>query len=169
MCFSCSLNSSNVVDWLFIPGHYAARDREYLQLFVERCLYSMTEILGDTVAALDRFKNEGIQQLGECQWWLSLTYVVPDSPYLKDSQRRSAKMRFNTATVATFFAGVSATTLQFSAGFNETRPEIAANILWFSSLVLSVFSAIIALLSMTWKQAMLYVTSPNIPAVFWHT
>jgi hypothetical protein len=64
-------------------------------------------------------------------------------------------MLLNAATIATFFAGVSASTLQFSASSNDSHPKIAANSLWFASLVLSVGSAINALLAMTWRQAVL--------------
>ena len=72
-----------------------------------------------------------------------------------DAQKRSLKMRSNTAAIATFFAGVSASTLQFSAQINESRIRTATSALWFTSLVLSIGSAIVALLSMTWKHAVL--------------
>jgi hypothetical protein len=65
-------------------------------------------------------------------------------------------MLLNAATVATFFAGVAATVLQFSIELNETPTQVAANTLWFASLVLSIGSAINGLLAMTWRQAVLY-------------
>jgi hypothetical protein len=65
-------------------------------------------------------------------------------------------MLFNAATVATFFAGVAATALQFSIESNITRVQIAANTLWFASLILSIGSAINGLMAMTWRQAVLY-------------
>lgn len=53
-------------------------------------------------------------------------------------------------TIATFFSSVTATTLQISsaAGNNAT-----VNAFWYSSLILSVFSAVYNLLGLTWYQS----------------
>lgn len=85
-------------------------------------------------------------------------------------------MLLNASTVATFFAGVAgkwseiinpvlcsfpcvATTLQYSVVNFQTKIDVAVNTLWFASLVLSIGSAITGMLAMTWRQAVLYVSS----------
>lgn len=84
----------------------------------------------------------------------------------------------NAATVATFFAGVTgevahllskvplltvspkkATALQYSGVDVETTIGSAVQTLWFSSLVLSIGSAVTSLLVLTWRQAVLWVLS----------
>ena len=66
-------------------------------------------------------------------------------------------MLLNAATVATFFAGVAATTLQYTVGLTSRKREVAMNTLWFVSLVLSIGAAITGMLAMTWRLAVLFV------------
>ncbi|KAI5122672.1 hypothetical protein M0805_007932 [Coniferiporia weirii] len=90
--------------------------------------------LEETHTFLKRFKKRGI---------LCISYA----------QERSSKMTSDAATVATFFAGVAATVIQYSIVDVTSARGIAVNTLWFSSLALSAGSAISAMLALSWRSA----------------
>lgn len=94
-------------------------------------------------------------------------------PCIVNAQERSSQMMLNASTVATFFAGVagkmsasapnssnliaknSASTLQYTGIDIETTIGRAVQTLWFTSLVLSIGSAVTSLLVLAWRQAVL--------------
>lgn len=63
----------------------------------------------------------------------------------------------NILTVATFFSGVTAGTLQMSTGADDQNNTLlVASMLWFTSLVFSVGAALNSLLAMAWKATRSY-------------
>jgi len=109
-------------------------DSKELRRFVAAKAMKMKRHLVDMSSAVKRFIDVGI-------------------PCISYAQKRSTSMLLNAATIATFFAGVSATTLQYSVALVNKPIEVSVNTLWFSSLVLSIGSAVNGLLAMTWRQA----------------
>lgn len=73
------------------------------------------------------------------------------------TQQNQASTYLIMTTIATFFSGVTATTLQFT--FNQTTAAIdnIVNALLFSSLIFSIASAVNSLLIMSWKRSFMYV------------
>jgi hypothetical protein len=72
---------------------------------------------------------------------------------MNHEQRRSSQNLSNILTVATFFSGVTAGTLQMSTGRDPTNTTLlAVSMLWFTSLVFSVGAALNSLLAMAWKE-----------------
>ncbi|KAJ7773266.1 hypothetical protein B0H16DRAFT_1511700 [Mycena metata] len=118
--------------WLNILGSYESSP-EFLRCVRELLFHTIFEL-----AHVDR-------RLGD--------FVATGVQEISFAQQHSTQILLNSATVATFFSAVTVTTIQYS--FNNTTSPlmIAVNTLWFSSLVLSVSSAINSLLAMTWKQA----------------
>ena len=70
------------------------------------------------------------------------------------AQKHASRNLQNIGTIATFFSGVTATTLQFSVTTTHKPLADAVNSFWFISLVLSIGAAVNSLLGMTWKRAM---------------
>ncbi|KAJ7903566.1 WD40-repeat-containing domain protein [Mycena olivaceomarginata] len=132
----------NLLVWLNILGCYE-NSPELL-----RCV---RELLFDTVLELDHvtrrladFIETGVQEISF-------------------AQKHSTQILWNTATIATFFSAVTVTTIQYSYMNVQSRLEISVNTLWFSSLVLSVSSAINSLLAMTWRQAIYSTPQRRVP------
>ncbi|KAJ7035048.1 hypothetical protein C8F04DRAFT_1099916 [Mycena alexandri] len=118
--------------WLNILGSYESSP-EFLRCVRELLFHTIFE-LAHVDRRLADFVATGVQEISF-------------------AQNHSTQILFNSATIATFFSAVTVTTIQYSFT-SVTRPlMIAVNTLWFSSLVLSVSSAINSLLAMTWKQA----------------
>ncbi|KAH8112091.1 hypothetical protein DFH11DRAFT_1609623 [Phellopilus nigrolimitatus] len=115
-----------------------------LRRYVTAKASSMKGYLERVANALKRFEEIGI-------------------PCISFSQKRSTRMLLNAATVATFFAGVAATTLQYSVQLNSSKREVAMNTLWFSSLVLSIGAAITGMLAMTWRAAVFSSPKQSLP------
>ncbi|KLO17305.1 hypothetical protein SCHPADRAFT_994468 [Schizopora paradoxa] len=115
-------------------SYFGNENTKELKRYVLSRAISMREYVDDMSVAMKRFIDNGI-------------------PCIAYAQKRSAKVLANASTVATFFSGVAATTLQYS--FNTTRTPVdnATNTLWFAALVLSIGSAVSSLLTMTWRQA----------------
>ncbi|KAF8595381.1 WD40 repeat-like protein [Ceratobasidium sp. AG-I] len=85
----------------------------------------------------------------------SLTiFIEVGVPTIRFSQKHTATGLQNLSTVATFFSGVTATTLQVS--YEETGSPLPdlVNALWISSLVFSIASAINSQLAYHWRAAM---------------
>lgn len=78
-------------------------------------------------------------------------------PMITTTQQNQASTYLIMTTIATFFSGVTATTLQFT--FNQTTAAIdnIVNALLFSSLIFSIASAVNSLLIMSWKRSFMYV------------
>lgn len=63
----------------------------------------------------------------------------------------------NMTAIATFFASVAATMIQYTYLLNETTIEGVANALILSSLIFSIASAANSLLAMAWRQSFVQV------------
>jgi len=81
-------------------------------------------------------------------------FIEVGVPTIQYAQKHGADSLLNLATTATFFSAVTASTLQFSYALKETPVQVAANVFWFSSLVVSIAAAVNSLMGLTWKQAM---------------
>lgn len=85
---------------------------------------------------------------------MQLNLGVPQ--VLKDEENAVQKYLFMT-TIATFFSGITATTLQFSYQITSDLPRTglhkAVNFFWITSLVFSIASAINSLMGMTWRKS----------------
>ena len=72
---------------------------------------------------------------------------------IRRAQDFSIQRYLNLTTVATFLSSVTATTLQITAGDQQSVLSILMNTMWFTSLIFSTASAIYSLLIMTWRQS----------------
>ena len=72
---------------------------------------------------------------------------------IRQAQDISSQRYLNLTTVATFLSSVTATTLQITAGDQQSVLSIIMNTMWFTSLVFSTASAVYSLLIMTWRQS----------------
>ena len=72
---------------------------------------------------------------------------------IRRTQDISSQRYLNLTTVATFLSSVTATTLQITAGDQQSVLSIIMNTMWFTSLVFSTASAVYSLLIMTWRQS----------------
>lgn len=66
------------------------------------------------------------------------------------------------STVATFLSGVTATMLQLTYQNSTTHLDVAVNMLWLTSLILSLGCAINSQLAYRWKAATFHSTTSNI-------
>ncbi|KAJ6531785.1 hypothetical protein B0H19DRAFT_1188575 [Mycena capillaripes] len=128
--------------WLNILGSY-----EYSSELL-RCV---RELLFDTILELGRVNG----RLAD--------FIATGVHEIGFAQKHSTQILLNSATIATFFSAVTVTTIQYSFNNVTTPLQIAVNTLWFSSLVLSVSSAINSLLAMTWRQAIYSTPQRRVP------
>ncbi|CAE7180293.1 unnamed protein product [Rhizoctonia solani] len=118
--------------------------------------------------AVARYINDLTEDLGEHMESMmdSLnTFIDVGVPTIRFSQKHTATGLQNLSTVATFFSGVTATTLQFSFESTTTVPQNIVNGLWISSLVFSIASAINSQLAYHWRAAM--YRSPRCYVPWW--
>jgi len=71
-----------------------------------------------------------------------LTVSVKGIPMIEHAQKRKVSGLLNTATVATFFSGVSATALQYSVASHATVSQQLVDFSWTVALVFSLTRAI---------------------------
>ncbi|KAJ7170676.1 hypothetical protein C8R43DRAFT_980438 [Mycena crocata] len=129
--------------WLNILGSY-----EYSPEF----LHCVQELLFDTISEL----GQVTRRLAD--------FIATGVQEISFAQKHSTQILMNSATIATFFSAVTVTTIQYSVTAVVDSPLlIAVNTLWFSSLVLSVSSAINSLLAMTWRQAIYSTPQRRVP------
>ncbi|CAE6405826.1 unnamed protein product [Rhizoctonia solani] len=130
------------------------------------CLREFKEQL--KFAAVSRYINDLTEDLGEHMESMmdSLnTFIDVGVPTIRFSQKHTATGLQNLSTVATFFSGVTATTLQFSFEAHDNVPQNLVNGLWISSLVFSIASAINSQLAYHWRAAM--YRSPRCYVPWW--
>ena len=72
---------------------------------------------------------------------------------IRRTQDISSQRYLNLTTVATFLSSVTATTLQITAGDQQSVLSTIMNTMWFTSLVFSTASAVYSLLIMTWSRS----------------
>ncbi|KAH7345391.1 WD40-repeat-containing domain protein [Rhizoctonia solani] len=118
--------------------------------------------------AVARYINDLTEDLGEHMESMmgSLqTFIDVGVPTIRFSQKHTATGLQNLSTVATFFSGVTATTLQVSYEETDTVRQNIVNGLWISSLVFSIASAINSQLAYHWRAAM--YRSPRCYVPWW--
>ncbi|CAE6472842.1 unnamed protein product [Rhizoctonia solani] len=118
--------------------------------------------------AVARYINDLTEDLGEHMESMmeSLnTFIDVGVPTIRFSQKHTATGLQNLSTVATFFSGVTATTLQFSFEAKDNVAQNLVNGLWISSLVFSIASAINSQLAYHWRAAM--YRSPRCYVPWW--
>ncbi|KZV92657.1 WD40 repeat-like protein [Exidia glandulosa HHB12029] len=79
-------------------------------------------------------------------------FVDAGVPTIRFVQEDTSTNILTLGTIATFFSGLTATTLQFSFDKNTTLLQSLVNALWLSSLVISVASVLNALLGALWRR-----------------
>ncbi|QRV90650.1 hypothetical protein RhiJN_18668 [Ceratobasidium sp. AG-Ba] len=95
--------------------------------------------------AVAKYINDLSEDLGEHMDRMQdslQTFIDVGVPTIRFSQKHTATGLQNLSTVATFFSGVTATTLQYSFEDVDTTLGSLVNALWISSLVFSIASAI---------------------------
>ncbi|KAF8599392.1 WD40 repeat-like protein [Ceratobasidium sp. AG-I] len=135
------------------------------------------------VVAVAQYINDLTEDLGghldsvETSLHMFIKVVVPQ---MRLSQERAAAGLLNLSAVATFFSGVTATTLQralnpinYQFSFDDhgsPLPDLV-NVLWISGLVLSIASAINSQLAYHWRAAMCRSPQNYVPwwAAVWIT
>ncbi|KAF7330539.1 WD40 repeat-like protein [Mycena venus] len=130
--------------WLNILGCYDYSP-EFLRCVRELLLDTILE-LGHVTRRLADFIATGVQEISF-------------------AQKHSTQILWNTATIATFFSAVTVTTIQYSYLNVQSPLQVAVNTLWFSSLVLSVSSAINSLLRYDMETSNIQYTSAPSPLV----
>ncbi|CAE6461644.1 unnamed protein product, partial [Rhizoctonia solani] len=119
------------------------------------CLREFKEQL--RFVAVARYINDLTEDLGvhmESMMESLNTFIEVGVPTIRFSQKHTATGLQNLSTVATFFSGVTATTLQFSFESHDNVAQNLVNGLWITSLVFSIASAINSQLAYHWRAAM---------------
>ena len=117
----------------------------------------LSQSLDEMGPLLERFL-EGGQCASEQQSIVHLsTPLSAGISMINTVQQNRTSGYLNMTTIAAFFSGVTASTLQFT--FTETSSGLdnAVNTLLFSSLIFSIASAVNSLLVMSWKRSFVYV------------
>ncbi|QRW18765.1 WD repeat protein [Rhizoctonia solani] len=119
-------------------------------------------------SAVSRYINDLTEDLGmhmDSMKESLNTFIDVGVPTIRFSQKHTATGLQNLSTVATFFSGVTATTLQFSFEAHNDAVQNLVNGLWISSLVFSIASAINSQLAYHWRAAM--YRSPRCYVPWW--
>lgn len=78
---------------------------------------------------------------------------------ITETQQNQASTYLTMTTIAMFFSGGTATTLQLTYTQKNTIIDNIVNAMFFSSLINSIASAVNSLLVMSWKRSFVYVVS----------
>ncbi|KAH7322145.1 hypothetical protein B0J17DRAFT_772855 [Rhizoctonia solani] len=92
-------------------------------------------------------------------------FIEVGVPAIRYSQERTATHLQNLSTVATFFSGVTATTIQVSFELHGDVLQDLLNALWIGSLAFSIASAINSQLAYHWREAV--YRSPRCYVPWW--
>ncbi|PAV18424.1 WD40 domain containing protein [Pyrrhoderma noxium] len=111
------------------------REIDFAGNYIER------EVLDPLFTAFEAFLVELRDRVGE------------EVAMIRRTQDISSQRYLNLTTVATFLSSVTATTLQITAGDQQSVLSIIMNTMWFTSLVFSTASAVYSLLIMTWSRS----------------
>lgn len=117
-------------------------------------------------AAVQRYVHDLTSEIGYHIDNVTVTlamFIEIGVPTISSHQQHAAANLLNLSTVATFFSGVTATTLQFSYSTTGGKLANVVNTLWFSSLVFSIAAAVNSLLGLTWKKAMYRSPGHRVP------
>ncbi|KAI6012979.1 hypothetical protein EDC04DRAFT_2904814 [Pisolithus marmoratus] len=117
-------------------------------------------------AAVQRYVHDLTSEIGYHVDNVTVTlamFIEIGVPTISSHQQHAAANLLNLSTVATFFSGVTATTLQFSYSTTGGKLADVVNTLWFSSLVFSIAAAVNSLLGLTWKKAMYRSPGHRVP------
>ncbi|KAH7099699.1 WD40 repeat-like protein [Auriculariales sp. MPI-PUGE-AT-0066] len=117
---------------------------------------------------VSRYVHELSAEIGEGLTKVSAAVVVfveIGVPTIRFSRQDRASSVLYLATMATFLSAVTATTIQFSYSKTDQVIDAWVNVLWVSSLVFSISSAVNSLLGLIWRQAAYRSPSHRIPCV----
>ncbi|KAG8919921.1 hypothetical protein FRC00_010734 [Tulasnella sp. 408] len=81
-------------------------------------------------------------------------FVVEGVTTIRTAQNHTQNGLQNLSTVATFFSGVTATTIQYTFDKTQSHLQQVVNALWITSLVFSIASSINSQLAYHWRAAM---------------
>ncbi|KAF8342880.1 uncharacterized protein EI90DRAFT_2964705 [Cantharellus anzutake] len=118
--------------------------------------------------SVERYVNDLTGEMGEHLDHISealTTFIEVGVPTIRFTQQHTANGLQNLSTVATFFSAVTASTLQYSYQTHSTKTEEAVNLLWVTSLVFSLASAINSQLAYHWRSAI--YRSPRACVPWW--
>ncbi|KAI6129596.1 WD40-repeat-containing domain protein, partial [Pisolithus croceorrhizus] len=90
-------------------------------------------------------------------------FIEVGVPTIRCAQQHAASNLLTLSTVATFFSGVTATTLQNSYEYTSTVLGRGVNAFWFSSLVFSIAAAVNSLIGLSWRMAMYRSPGHRVP------
>ncbi|KAI6043946.1 WD40-repeat-containing domain protein [Pisolithus marmoratus] len=90
-------------------------------------------------------------------------FIEVGVPTIRCAQQHAASNLLTLSTVATFFSGVTATTLQNSSNSTSTGLGRGVNAFWFSSLVFSIAAAVNSLIGLSWRMAMYRSPGHRVP------
>ncbi|KAI6029590.1 hypothetical protein BKA83DRAFT_4220783, partial [Pisolithus microcarpus] len=90
-------------------------------------------------------------------------FIEVGVPTIRCAQQHAASNLLTLSTVATFFSGVTATTLQNSYHSTATVLGRGVNAFWFSSLVFSIAAAVNSLVGLSWRMAMYRSPGHRVP------
>jgi hypothetical protein len=79
-------------------------------------------------------------------------FIAVDIDMISTSQKIALSFLTNISQLATFFSGVTATTLQMSTGGDPDALGKAVNFFYFASLFYSVAAAVQSIFCITWRQ-----------------
>lgn len=111
----------------------------------------VSSILHKSHARLHEAMDESKGHTNSCEW---LIFDIPSVLTAFTQKHESVRSDLqNLTAVATFFSSITATTLSVSFNGTSTSGERTTNVLWFSSLLLSVASATSSMLGLSWHSA----------------
>ncbi|KAJ6513294.1 hypothetical protein C8R45DRAFT_963145 [Mycena sanguinolenta] len=154
--------------WEDFPEFADNRDRRHCLLALEQDLLVWLNILGcyenspEFLRCARELLFDTILEIANVTRRLA-DFIATGVQEINFVQKHSTQILWNSATIATFFSAVTVTTIQYSYLNVRSRLEVAVNTLWFSSLVLSVSSAINSMLAMTWRQAIYSTPQRRVP------
>lgn len=114
----------------------------------EQSIYIRPDKLKETVIGYSKNVTIATKKLGEAVEH----YIETGIPAIGHEQQRESTTLLNILSSATFFSGVTATTLQMSMGTPATSSIEAVNACWYCSLVFSIGAALNSVISMAWSQ-----------------
>ncbi|KAG9016041.1 hypothetical protein FRB90_003765 [Tulasnella sp. 427] len=92
-------------------------------------------------------------------------FIVEGVATIRTAQNHTQNGLQNLSTVATFFSGVTASTLQYTYSEKDTHLQQVVNALWITSLVFSIASSINSQLAYHWRAAMYRSPRSAVPFV----
>ncbi|KAG9043620.1 hypothetical protein FS837_009319 [Tulasnella sp. UAMH 9824] len=114
---------------------------------------------------LEKFPEEEMDEHMEAIRDALKLFVVEGVTTIRTAQNHTQNGLQNLSTVATFFSGVTATTIQYTFDKTESHLQQVVNALWITSLVFSIASSINSQLAYHWRAAMYRSPRSAVPFV----